>query len=214
MTILIKKGSTDVVLYGEILDSTAFTPETGITITDLDMQYTRNLSASAAKIDAIISDDDETTHVDDKIKELDATSSPGLYMYCFPDAAFLTGVDKVTFMVTGTGFKPSKIEVQLVDYDPEDAASLGLTTLVNQALIVETGAAVSGTLSTTQMTTDLTNATNNVYAGQVVKFNGDTTTTALQKQAAVISEYDGGLKRLTFSDLTTAPVVGDTFQII
>lgn len=128
---LIKKGSTDIALYFFITDSTAFTPETGITVTDLDMQYVRTLTAPSAKVDAIISDADLTTHVDNKIVEVDATDQPGLYMACFPDAAFATGVESVILSVTGAGFHPVHMEIQLVDFDPEDATRLGLTALPN-----------------------------------------------------------------------------------
>lgn len=213
--IVVKKGSADISLYVNLVDPTdGVTPETGLTVTDLDIQVTRNLTASDTLINAIVGTGGAATHVDDKIFELDATSSPGLHLVCLRDAAFATGVDKVILAITGAAIKPVYILVQLVDYDPEDAASLGLTTLSNQALIVETGTAAAGTLSKTQMTTNLTNASNGIYDGQVLKFNGDTTTTALQKQAAVISGYDGGLKMLTFSGLTVAPSDTETFQII
>lgn len=232
--ILIKKDSTDVVLYFFIVDTTAFTPETGITVTDLDMQYTRELTTPAAKVDAIVGTGGLTTHVDDKIVEVDATSSPGLYMVCFPDAAFAAGADKVMLSITGAGFHPVHMEAQLVDFDPEalkaeintevdNALNTAIPSsptadsinevLRNQGLIVETGVAVSGTLSTTQMSTDLP-ASNNIYNGQVVKFTGDTTTVVLRKQAAVISAYDGATTILTFTALTVAPVAGDKFVIM
>ncbi len=128
---LIKKGSTDVVDYVFIRDSTDDSPETGITVTVLDMQYTRELSSPAAKVDAIVSDASLTTHVDNKIVEVDGVSSPGLYMVCWPDAVFATGVKMVTLTVIGTGYKPVHKEIQLVDFDPEDTVRLGLTALPN-----------------------------------------------------------------------------------
>jgi hypothetical protein len=111
----IVKDTTDVARYVMIVDSATGAPETGITVTDLDMQYTRELTAAAAKVDAIVGTGGLTTHVDSKIVEVDATSSPGLYMACWPDAAFATGVGWVQLVVTGTGFAPAVEEIALVD---------------------------------------------------------------------------------------------------
>ena len=47
----------------------------------------------------------------------------------WPDAAFATGVDKVILVVSGTGLHPAVEEIQLVNFDPEDAVRLGLTAL-------------------------------------------------------------------------------------
>ncbi len=118
---LITKASTAVVRYIMIVDSADGTPETGITVTDLDMQYTRDLTAAAAKVDAIVGTGGLTTHVDNKIVEVDSTSSPGLYMVCWPDAAFATGVDTVQLVISGTGFTPAVEEIQLTDVDFFDA---------------------------------------------------------------------------------------------
>jgi len=139
----IQKATTDVVRYINIVDSVSGAPETGITVTTLDMQYTRALTAAAAKVDAIVGTGGLTTHVDNKIVEVDATSSPGLYMVCWPDAAFATGVSQVQLVVTGTGFAPAVEEIQLVAYDPEDAVRLGLTALPNAAADAAGGLAIS-----------------------------------------------------------------------
>ena len=74
---------------------------------------------------------------------------------------------------------------------------------------VETGSAVAGTLSATQMSTDLTEATNDHYNGRLLTFTSGT----LNKQQAAITDYDGTTKVLTFSELTEAPAISDTFII-
>ena len=137
------KGTTDVVRYVMIVDSTTGAPETGITVTTLDMQYTRELSAAAAKVDAIVGTGGLTTHVDNKIAEVDATSSPGLYMVCWPDAAFVTGANKVQLVVTGTGFAPAVEEVPLVNFNSQDGVRLGLTALPNAVADAAGGLAIS-----------------------------------------------------------------------
>lgn len=111
----IQKGTTDVVRYIHLTDSTAFTPETAYAIADINMQYTRELTASTTKVDATVQDGLLTTHQDGKIKEVNATDSPGLYMVCWPDAAFVTGVGKVTLVVTGAGLAPTIEHIVLVD---------------------------------------------------------------------------------------------------
>jgi hypothetical protein len=115
----VKKGSVDVSRYIVLRDSADGSPETGYTITDLDLQYTRSGAAPAAKVDATALAATNSAHGDNKAIEIDATSSPGLIRVDWPDAAFATGADAVILAVTGTGLDPSYEEVQLV--------TLGLT---------------------------------------------------------------------------------------
>lgn len=62
--------------------------------------------------------------------EVDATNMPGLYRFDPPDAVFATGVDKAVLVLKGaTGMAPVVLEYQLVDFDPEDGAGLGLSRL-------------------------------------------------------------------------------------
>ena len=57
-----------------------------------------------------------------KVFELDATSSPGLYMVCFPDGAFATGVDQVTLALKYDATVVTEAQnIQLTDFDPFDA---------------------------------------------------------------------------------------------
>jgi hypothetical protein len=135
----VKKDSTDVTRYIMLVDSTAGTPETGYTIANLDLQYTRERSEPAAKVDATALAATNSAHGDNKAIEIDSTSSPGLYRVDWPDAAFATGADKVILCVTGSGLHPAVEEVQLVDYDPEDGVRLGLTALPNAAADANNG---------------------------------------------------------------------------
>lgn len=72
------------------------------------------------------------------------------------------------------------------------------------------GAAVTGTLSTTQMTTDLTEATDDHYNGRIIIW----TSGVLQDQATDITDYTGATKLLTFTAVTEAPSNTDTFIIV
>ncbi len=75
---------------------------------------------------------------------------------------------------------------------------------------IETGAAAAGTLSTTAMTTDLTEVTDYHYNGRIIIW----TSGVLIKQATNITDYDGTSKMLTFTAVTEAPGDGDTFIIV
>jgi len=75
---------------------------------------------------------------------------------------------------------------------------------------IVTGAAVTGTLSITQMTTNLTEITDDHYIGRIIIW----TSGVLQDQASDITDYDGGTKMLTYTATTEAPSNGDTFNIV
>jgi|GEM_PF-2012862 len=71
-------------------------------------------------------------------------------------------------------------------------------------------AAVTGTLSTTQMTSDLTEATDDHYNGRIIIW----TSGALKDQATNITDYTGTNGLLTFTAITEAPSNADTFVIV
>jgi len=75
---------------------------------------------------------------------------------------------------------------------------------------VVSATAVTGTLTTTTMTTNLTEVTDDHYIGRVIVF----ITGALAGQATNITDYDGGTKLLTFTALTEAPSNSDEFVIV
>jgi hypothetical protein len=106
-------GTTDVIRYVMIVDSTDGSPETGITITNLDLQYTRAGEAPVAKVDATALGATNSAHADNKMFEVDGTSSPGLYRVDWPDAAFIGGESGVLLVVTGTGFAPAVEDITL-----------------------------------------------------------------------------------------------------
>lgn len=82
-----------------------------------------------------------------------------------------------------------------------------------QGKVVISGTAETGTLSITQMTTNLTITDSTQLNDRVITFDNDTATVALRGQQTDItaSIAAGGL--LTFTALTTAPANGDTFKI-
>ena len=84
------------------------------------------------------------------------------------------------------------------------------TNLSKSAIGIEPGAAITGTLSTTQMTTDLTEVTDDHYNGRIIVW----TSGVLKNQATDITDYTGATKLLTYTATTEAPANADTFVII
>ena len=78
---------------------------------------------------------------------------------------------------------------------------------------VVTGSAQTGTLSTTEMTTDLTVTVNDQFNGRIITFRKDTSTAALRGQQTDITDTVTTNGKLTFTALTTAPADGDIFEI-
>lgn len=75
---------------------------------------------------------------------------------------------------------------------------------------IVTGVAETGTLSTTQMTSDLAEDTNDHYNGRVVVwYSGN-----LAGQMSDITDYLGSTGMLTYTAVTEAPANGDKFFIV
>lgn len=117
---IVAPGSTDVTTYFKLVDPTAGTPETGLTITDLDATYIRD-RAAAVKADLTALAAVDSAHGDNKAIQIDATNAPGLYRVDWPDAAFAAGVARVQLVVNGAAIDPAVIEVELIDLASVDA---------------------------------------------------------------------------------------------
>jgi len=125
------------------------------------------------------------------------------------------------FQLTGTELTAQQIEIMVVD--------TATKAVEDQCIIVETfghvdamhtsermssgivsSAAATGTLSTTQMTSDLTEVTNDHYNGRtLIWLDGD-----LAGQATDITDYVGTNGLLTFTEVTEIPSDGDKFIIV
>ncbi|TVM02600.1 MAG: hypothetical protein CV087_09370 [Candidatus Brocadia sp. WS118] len=99
--------------------------------------------------------------------------------------------------------------------DTVDVGKLGgdaalLTRLKESVGTIIKGTAQSGTLTTSEMTTNLTEATNDHYNDRIIIW----ITGTLTGQAAQITDYDGTAKKLTFTPVTEAPIANDEFIIV
>lgn len=144
---LIKKGSTDVTIDVWIPDSASTTGggKTGLAFNTASLVcYYRRGATGAATALTLATQTVGGVHSDGGFVEIDATNMPGLYRLDLSDAIIATGVPYVTMMLKGAAnMAPVAVELQLVDFDPESAASLGLSNL---------DAAVSSRASSTQAT--------------------------------------------------------------
>lgn len=110
------------------------------------------------------------------------------------------------------GLGAADLDTQLGAIDTVTAA---LTAAAAAKLALSTPGIVSGAVSgagstTTSVVTDLTEATDDHYAGRIIVF----TSGALNGQASDISAYNGTSKALTVTALTEAPADTDTFVIV
>ena len=138
----IKKGSTNKSVDLYIIDSTDGTPETGVlhNTAGIDLKYRREGSAVVSVTEVTLAAL-TTVHTDGGFLEI----GNGSYRFDPPDAAYATGADKVTFFGTVTGMVILPVEIQLVDFDPEDTVRLGLTALPNAAADAAGGVPISDT---------------------------------------------------------------------
>jgi hypothetical protein len=128
----VKKGGTNRVEYVWILDSGSAVGagKTGIAYNtaSLTAYYVRRAGSPVAI--TLATQTVTGAFSSGGFVEVDATNMPGLYRLDVPDAAFATGVNKVIVLLKGAaGMAPVVLEYQLVDFDPESAADLGLTNL-------------------------------------------------------------------------------------
>lgn len=104
------KGSTDVNVYFKIT--------AGLTITDFDTQYTRSGAAPSSKADVTALGSPGAAHADNQGIYVDATTSPGLFRLCVPDAAFAAGVDEVIVTLLTAAGEQESVRVELTDLTP------------------------------------------------------------------------------------------------
>ena len=106
-------GSTDVTTYVDLRLAADDAAATGLTITDIDLQYCRSGATPAAKADATALAATNTAHTDNYAIEIDATDQPGIYRVDWPDAAFAAGVRGVILSVKCATAKTAHIRANL-----------------------------------------------------------------------------------------------------
>lgn len=212
----IPSGVTDQYIYFVAVDATDFTTrETGLTT--FTVYRSRNGGAAAAM----------TTPT---INETDATNMPGVYELLLDEDMTIDAGDdsqEMAFHITHAGMAPVTRTIELyrpkltagetltvasgvADADATVFSGTAATSVTNIENGIISGAAATGTLSTTQATSNLTGYADDQLIGRVIVWLSG----ACEGEASDITDYanTGGL--LTFTALTTAPGNGDTFKIV
>ena len=126
-----------------------------------------------------------------------------------PTIAGVPEVD-VTHWIGTAAATPTAAGVPEVDVTYIAGSATAATNLSASALAIVASSALTGTLSTTQMTTNLTEATDDHYNGRIIIW----TSGVLLGQATDITDYTGATKLLAYTAVTEAPANADTFVIL
>lgn len=129
-------------------------------------------------------------------------------------------IPTVTAVTTVNGLAANVITAAATAADFTTEIQTGLATAAALAVVdgiadnlvsgIIFGAAATGTLSTTQATSDLTGYANDQLIGRVIIW----LTGACEGEATDITDYASASGLLTFTAMTTAPSNGDTFKIV
>lgn len=127
-------------------------------------------------------------------------------------AADAIGASEIAANAIGASELAADAVAEIADgvWDEAVAGHLTQGTYGERQNAVISGNAIAGTLSTTQMTTDLTEATDSHYNGRTIIW----TSGVLLGQATNITAYTGASKMLTYTAITEAPSAGDDFLIV
>lgn len=140
------------------------------------------------------------------VTQPDVTNMQGCCYYT-PGANDVNVLGPLIIRISATGMEPRELAVDVVAHDPYDAVRMGLTSLRPDAQL--TGTAVTGTLTATSFSTNLTIAAGQLANEAHCRFTSGTLAGQVQK----ITGYSGGV--LTFATgFSAAPVNLDAFVIV
>lgn len=211
--LVLKTGVNNTVQLGPFIDTDGYTPLTGLTITAGEVWLSKQGATGwTAKNSGGL------------------THSAGGYYYGTFDSTDTNTVGRLQVYVKDTGddHLPVYHEFMVLPANIADSWYLGTdtlqvdvtqiagdttaaTNLYRAANGIVVGQAATGTLSTTQMTTGLSEATDDHYNGRIVVWVSG----VLAGQAATITNYVGSSKMIEYSaGITEAPSNGDYFVIV
>lgn len=202
-------SATDIQLCDTVTALTGHTVQTGDGFARLGAPAGASVSADVAAVKV----DTAATLVD--TAEIGSAGAGLTALASAADLATVDGIVDAILVDTGTTLD-GRIPAALVDGKmSSDAVAISGSTgaadkLQASAEVIVTGAAIAGTLSTTQMTTDLAEVTDDHFNGRVIIWK----TGVLKDQASDITDYDGASKMFTYTAVTESPSAADTFVIV
>jgi len=124
----IKKGTTSRLQEIFLSDSSSTTGagKTGLTYSDITGYYIRPGDTSPTQITMV--DGTVGTYSSGGIAEIDGTNMPGAYELGIPDACLAAGSSQCLIMLTGSGFAPLPMRIDLVDNTSKDVYDSIVTT--------------------------------------------------------------------------------------
>jgi hypothetical protein len=133
----VKKGSTDITVYLHLRSSADGTSKTALVYNSPGAvcSYVRTRGLRTAITLATLAAAD-SAHSDGGFKEVDGTNMKGLYRLDIPDAAVVTGVDKVIIHIGFTGVFEESLEIDLVDNKAKDVYDIVNHTSYGNAKLV------------------------------------------------------------------------------
>lgn len=141
------------------------------------------------------------------ITQPDVTNARGVCYYT-PVAGDLSVLGDTVIQVSAAGMVTRKILVEVVAYDRLDSVRLGLSGIRPDAQLI--GHAVTGTLSPTAFSTDLTLASGTLQNEAHCRFTGG----ALAGQVQRITGYAAGVLSFASPGFSTSPANADPFVIV
>lgn len=162
------------------------------------------LAGAVVNVDTV---DVTTTNTD--MRGTDSAATATALATAQSDLDTITGSDGVTLATAQALYAPAKAGDSM-DISSINSSTAAAIQLALSAATIVSGTAITGTLSTTAMTTDLTEATDDHFNGRIIIWTGG----VLANQATNITDYTGLTKLLTFTAVTEAPSNTDPFVIV
>jgi len=200
----IPKDSADISTYFVLRDSVTHAPKTGVVVTDIDLYSVNYRAAISAKADCAALGAANSAHADNSGFEIGL----GLYRIDWPDIWTDAVKSVVNLIVVCSGCDTVFQEVEITGMPVVVAGLTGGLTIERAAV---TGAvATDAGNSATQIKTNLTNATDDVYNDCLIVLTSGTYAGDVKK----ITDYAGTSKTITCTAFPATPADGVTFKII
>jgi hypothetical protein len=204
----LRQSTAVTLIVGPLVDATdGFTAETAVALAAGEADLYKHDSATRTDISGRA-----WTHIAGGVYSLALvagdTDTPGQLVVVIRDSAHRPF--RLTYMVVPSQVYDSLTGADLLQVDVRETggSTAALARQQAGAMGLVTGTVGTGS-TTTLVTTDLTEATNDHYNGRTITF----TSGALDGQAAAIQDYAGATRTLTVTALTEAPASGTTFVI-
>ncbi|KKK59338.1 hypothetical protein LCGC14_3035380, partial [marine sediment metagenome] len=188
-------------------------PTTGVDLSGTDLQLVDTCTTNTDMLTAAAVNAEVDTALNTAIPGGPTANSVNQRIVAVDDLTQASGDGDLAAVLTDTvelqGDTHTAAEAGGATWDVARSGHATLGTYGDAFIGLVTGSAEAGTLSTTVMTSDLAEATDDHYNGRTVVW----TSGVLAGQASDITDYLGSTGQLTYTAVTEAPGAGDDFVI-